>query len=226
MNSTAKYKNFGVLAAMALFMATGIAMRAQSANAMRLVHMQQQISLEIGPYLTGLSLPLPTVAAVEAFLLRREVAVADAIDQGLQRGLSPAQAGPLTAAARAKVDAGIDSSFDPSTAVIVKDIVRNYVGYSLIARIYGRHMAASGAPLTASQTRDLANTLYNCNSALVNASATQMRKSVDPASGLSTLDQMILTEASGYLSASQKAVLQEDLAKISHAVISGNPLTY
>jgi hypothetical protein len=226
MNSTALYKKVMVLAATVVSLNAGSGAFAQSPNAVPSNYLQKQIQQEIGPFIDSLSLPSSVTSGITAFLLERAEAAANASALGSQQNLSPTQVANLIAAARANVDAGITSSFDAPTAGLVQEIVRNYVGYSQIDQIYAPQMAAQGFPLTPSQIRQLANTLYNCNSALVTPNSPQMRSAVNIASGLSQLDDLVLSQTASYLSASQQVILRVNLAAISKSIISGTSFSY
>ncbi len=119
------------------FAPTGL-MRAQSTADWRLVYMKQGIQREIGPFLTTLSLD-PTIVNqiyIDTFLLERSISAADAIDLAKQQSLAPEQMATAIASARAVSDSQITSTFDPDTAPLVREIVRNYVGYSQIDQIF------------------------------------------------------------------------------------------
>jgi hypothetical protein len=219
------FHRFCILATMSLVAVNPITILAQSPATTRAVKIQAMINLEVGGFLDAEGLSSATSAQIKDFLAQRATASADAVDQALQAGLAKDKSSALVAKARASSDDGIDSAFDPAVAPLVKEIVRNYVAYSEIAKVYVPHMVSAGVPLTGDQMRQLANTLYNCRSALVNSSAPAMRTSIDAATGLSDLDKLILVQVPTYLSPSQVAVLRADLLKASKAIATNTPYT-
>ena len=214
-----KITTIGIIAALAAGTVAPSAF-AQLSEGSRAVYMKQQISREITPFLELEGLSPDALNNVSSFLLNRAESAADAFDLGQAQHLSQGGISGLIANARAGADSEIDTTFDKPTASLVKEIVRNYVGYSQISIIYAPHLASAGVPLSAAQERALANTLYNCNSTNVTADSPKLRVTVDPSTGLSSLDTLVLTQASAYLGAGQIVVLSADLKAITASIVA------
>jgi hypothetical protein len=216
-----KIKVIGIITALIAGTVAPVAF-AQLSEGARTVFLKQQIEREIKPSLQLQGLSPAAINNVSSFLLGRAESAADAVDLGQGQKLSQDGISGLIANARAAIDSNIDTSFDKPTASLVREIIRNYVGYSQISSIYAPHMETAGVPLTGPQIRALANTLYDCNSTNVTADSPKLRMTVNAESGLSALDTLILSKASSYLGAGQLVVLRSDLRAVTATITAAN----
>lgn len=199
---------------------------AQDASSSQLNHIQAEVKAELDPFLSSTSLSSDVTSSIEAFFIERASAAANAEASGHSQALPDSQILALVASARATVDANIDTTFDVSTAALVREIAQNYVAYTQIALIFQPQFISQHLSLTGDEIRQLAATMYNCYSAKVNANAPQMRATVDSTTGLSGLDSMLLLQAATFLSSSQVSILQTNLRAITKARSSGSLFTY
>jgi hypothetical protein len=199
---------------------------AQAATSVQLNNIQSQVKAELDPFLSSTSLSSDVTTSIEAFFIERASAAANAETSGRSQSLSDAQIVAMVTSARANVDSSIDSTFDASTAALVREIAQNYVAYCQIDLVFQPQFNGQNVPLTGSQMRQLASTMYSCNSVTVNANATQMRTTVNSTTGLSALDTMLVGQAAAFLSSSQISILQTNLRAITKAISSSSIFSY
>lgn len=168
-----------------------------------------------GWFVDGLNLPKDESQRLKYLLVQRIEARADAHDLAAQSGMDSKSMFAAEATAEAQLDEDIKATVGDGLFPLVKDLFAAEEGNERayqVSKQLNPDYAFAGVPLSVQQSVGLAKILTEVYDSDPANADEQRASTMDPITGLSTLDQQVLAEAKQQLSPDQLQILAAELA--------------
>jgi hypothetical protein len=170
-------------------------------------------------------LPTDTAKRLRDLLTEREETAADAREMARDRKMPREQQQLVIQQSQNEVEEEIKAAVDDGTYKEIRNVIAAGRYLDQVQTEYGMDMAYNGAGLSGRQATLLALLLRQTYDRDLNPDAQSLRTkaSGDP-SGISVLDQQLLTRAAGVLSPKQLEVLKQSLSASTREVLEAKAL--